>query len=181
MLKRAEKDEIIAGLKTDIESAKAVFLTNVIGVGANDTVALRKKIRDANGKLVVTRNTLFRKGSAGTAAENMLAQLKGPHALAFAFEDAVGVAKALKETNKEFEIVELLGGVLDGKELSVPEIKQLADLPSREEMLGTLLATMMAPTSAMARLMNAIKDKCEEQGVESPGKLTVEAAAETAE
>lgn len=178
MLNRAEKDAIIAGLKKDIESARAVFLTNLIGISSNDSVALRKEIRDKQGKVVVTRNTLFKKAAEGTVAEPILGELKGPHALAFAFEDAAGVAKALKEAGKNFEVVELKGGVLNGEVLSLDQVKQLADLPTREEMLGTLLATFIAPVSAFARTINALKDECEKQGVETPGALKVEAAAE---
>ncbi len=176
MLKRAEKDEIISGLKQDIESAKAVFLTNLIGIGANDAVGLRKEIREKQGKVVVTRNTLFVKAAEGTPVESILGDLKGPHALAFAFDDAAGVAKALKEAGKNFEAVELKGGVLNGEAISLDKVKQLADLPSRDEMLGTLLATFMAPISAFARLTNSIKDECETQGVETPGALKVEKA-----
>ncbi len=176
MLKRAEKDEIISGLKQDIESAKAVFLTNLIGIGANDAVGLRKEIREKQGKVVVTRNTLFVKAAEGTPVESILGDLKGPHALAFAFDDAAGVAKALKEAGKNFEAVELKGGVLNGEVISLDKVKQLADLPSRDEMLGTLLATFMAPISAFARLTNSIKDECETQGVETPGALKVEKA-----
>lgn len=178
MLKRAEKDEIISGLRKDIESAQAVFLTNLVGIGANDAVALRKEVRDSKGKIVVTRNTLFKKAVEGTTAESMLGELKGPHALAFAFEDAAAVAKALKNAGKEFEVVELKGGVLNGEVLSIEQVKELADLPSREEMLGTVLATMLAPVSAFARLTNSIKDECETQGVEKPSDLKVEAASE---
>ncbi|MBC96499.1 MAG: 50S ribosomal protein L10 [Halobacteriovoraceae bacterium] len=182
MLKRAEKDEIISGLKQNIENAKAVFLTNLIGIGANDAVSLRKEIRESDGKIVVTRNTLFKKAAEGTPVESILGELKGPHALAFAFDDAAAVAKALKEAGKEHEAVELKGGVLNGEVLDLEQVKALADLPSRDEMLGTLLATFMAPVSAFARLTNSIKDECETQGVETPGALKVEKAdAEEAE
>ena len=111
----------------------------------------------------------------------MLKDLKGPHAVAFAFEDAPGVAKVLKKAGKDHEVVELKGGILNGETLSLPQVMELADLPSREEMLGTVLATMMAPVSAFARLANSIKDECEAQGVETPGALKVEAKEEVAE
>ena len=174
MLTRNEKTKIIEGLKEDIEAAKGIFLTNLIGMPSNDSVAIRKEIRDAQGKIVVTRNTLFQKAASGTAAEKLLSNLKGPHALAFAFEEAPGVAKCLKKASKEHEVLEFKGGLLGTDELSVAQINALADLPSREEMLGTLLATMMAPVSALARTLNAIKDECEKQGVETPSALKIE-------
>lgn len=161
MLKRSDKEEIIASLKKDFEASKGIFLTNLIGISSNDAVALRKEIRDVSGKVVVTRNTLFQKAAAGTYAEKLMSTLKGPSALAFAFEDAAAVAKCLKKAGENFELVQLKGGFLEGKELSMNEVKQLADLPSKEQMLGTLLATFNAPISAFARVIEAIREKKE--------------------
>ncbi len=176
MMKRAEKEAIIAGLKKDIESARAVFLTNLIGVGANDAVAIRKGVREADGKVVVTRNTLFRKAAEGTTVEKLLTELKGPHALAFAFEDAAAVAKCLKEAAEDHDVIEFKGGFLNGEELTKAQVIELASLPSRDEMLGTLLATFNAPISALARVFFAIQEQ-KESGAES---APVEAAAEEA-
>ncbi len=179
MMNREQKAAVIDGLKKNIEDARAVFLTNLIGVPSNNANAIRKSVRDAKGNLVITRNTLFELAAKGTAAEKLLSGLKGPNAVAFAFEDAPGVAKAVYEASKEFdEIIGLNGGLLGSKELSKQEVIELAKLPSRDEMLGTLLATFNAPISAFARLMNAIKDECEKQGVENPSALKIEAAAE---
>jgi large subunit ribosomal protein L10 len=161
MLERSEKEAIIQSLKTDIENSKAIFLTNLIGISSNDAVRVRKAVRDAKGKVVVTRNTLFRKASVGTPAEALLANLSGPHAIAFAFEDAAAVAKCLKDASKDLELVDLKGGVLDGQALTKAQVNQLADLPSRDQMLGTLLATFMAPASAFARVLFAIQEKKE--------------------
>lgn len=173
MLTRDEKSAIIDSLKGDIEKANALFLTNLIGLTSNDGVALRAKIREAGGKVIVTRNTLFAKAAQGTAAEALLSNLKGPQAVAFAFDEAPGVAKALKEAGKEHDVVELRGGVFEGKEISLADVMVLADLPSRDEMLGTLLATFNAPISALARVMYAIQEQ-KESGAEA---APVEAAA----
>jgi large subunit ribosomal protein L10 len=183
MLNRADKEALVDGLKKDIEGARAVFLTNLIGIPSNDSVGIRKEVREAQGKIVVTRNTLFKRAAAGTYAEKLVEELKGPHALAFAFEDAPAVAKALKKAGEEFDVVDFKGGFLNGEELSIADIKALADLPSREEMLGTLLATMNAPVSAFARLMNQLKDKVEAGESITPGAAAApaeEAAAEEA-
>ncbi|TNE95859.1 MAG: 50S ribosomal protein L10 [Deltaproteobacteria bacterium] len=185
MLNRADKEALVDGLKKDIEGARAVFLTNLIGIPSNDSVGIRKQIREAAGKVVVTRNTLFTRAAVGTYAEKLLAELKGPHALAFAFEDAPAVAKALKKAAEDFDVVEFKGGFLNGEELSIADIKALADLPSRDEMLGTLLATMNAPVSAFARLMNQLKEKVEAGESITPGAgapaAAEEAVAETTE
>ena len=161
MLDRTKKDELIKGIKGDIDKANAVFLTNLVGIQANDAVAIRKKVRDVGGKVVVTRNTLFELAGKDTKCAGLFEKLKGPSAVAFAFEDPAAVAKALKESGKELEQVALRGGVLGEQALSVQEANALADLPSRDEMLGTLLATFMAPVSALARVLHAVREKKE--------------------
>ena len=132
-----------------------------------------KALRGCKGKMVVTKNTLYSKAAEGTPAESLFANLKGPNAVAFAFEDAAAVAKCLKNAGADHEVVELRGGILEGKELSVQEVKELADLPSRDEMLGTLLATFNAPISALARVLNSIREQKEEGG--APAEATTEA------
>ena len=175
---RAEKDVVIKDLKEKIETSKALFLTNLIGIEANEAVALRKTVRESNGTIVVTKNALFGKAAAGTHAEALLTGLKGPNAVAFAFEDAPGVAKAIFEASEDLEAVTLGSGYLGTEELDASKVIALAKLPSRDEMLGTVLATMMAPVSSLARLVNAIKDECETQGVEKAADLKVEEPAE---
>jgi large subunit ribosomal protein L10 len=161
MLTRAKKDSLINGLTENIKNAKAIFLTNVVGMKSNDSTALRKNVRDAEGKIVVARNTLFAKAAQGTEAEGLLSGLKGTQAVAFAFGDAPGVAKAIKEMGKISEVVELRGGLLEGKPLTAAEVSAIADLPSRDEMLGTLLATFNAPISALARVLFSIGEQKE--------------------
>lgn len=176
MLKRAQKESIVDGLQADISKAKAIFLTNIIGVKSNDSVAIRKKVRDVNGKVVIARNTLISRAGVGTAAEELLKNLKGPHAIAFAFDDPAAVAKCIKNAAADHEIIEFKGGILDGQALSIAQLKQLADLPSRDEMLGTLLATFNAPISALARVFNAIRE-----AKDAGGGAKVEVAATTEE
>jgi large subunit ribosomal protein L10 len=168
MLSREEKGKIISDIKNDLGKAKALFVTNLIGIEANSAVAVRKGVRDAKGKIVITRNKLFEKAAAGTQFEPVLKGLKGPQAVAFAFEDAAAVAKSLSDSGKELELVKITGAILDGKVLSAAEIKTLASLPSRDQMLGTLLATFNAPVSAFARVLNAIREQKESGAVAAP-------------
>lgn len=162
---RSEKEEIIKKIKDNLDKAQAIFVTNLIGVTANDSVKIRKGVRDAQGFLAVTRNSLFEKAAKGTYAEKVLSNLKGPTAVAFAYKDAPAVAKVLFEANKENELVSLKNGILEGKELSGAEVQALAKLPSRDQMLGTLLATFNAPVSAFARVLFAINEKKEKETV----------------
>ena len=163
MLNRAEKTKLVSDLREKMNSASAVFLTNLVGLSSNDAVELRKQVREVGGSISVSRNTLFRLASEGSAAEKAFKDLKGPHAVAFASDDAAAVAKCLKKAGENSEnLVSLKAGFLEGKLLSPEELITLANLPSKDQMLATLLATFNAPIGAFARVLNAIKEQKEE-------------------
>ena len=159
MLTRAEKQEVLTDLRSNIEKSKAIVLTNLIGISSNDAVAIRKKVRDANGKIVVAKNTFFRKASEGTPCAALFADLKGEHAVAFAFSDVAEVAKIIAECGPEMEKVVLKGGFVEGRQVSAKEMQTLASLPARPQMLATLLATFNAPVSAFVRVLDAIREQ----------------------
>jgi large subunit ribosomal protein L10 len=163
MLNRAEKTKLVTDLREKMNSSAAVFLTNLIGLSANDAVELRKQVREVGGSISVSRNTLFKLAAEGSPAEEAFKDLKGPHAVAFASEDAAAVAKCLKKAGENSEnLVSLKAGFLEGKLLSSEELITLANLPSKDQMLATLLATFNAPIGAFARVLNAIKEQKEE-------------------
>ncbi len=160
MMTRAEKDVVVSGIKQQIEKSQAVFLTNLVGIPSVDSVRIRKNVREAKGHMVITRNTLFARAAKGTFAEGLLADLKGSSAVAFAYEDAAAVAKIINDASGEFsEIVTIKGGMLGTQKLSKAEVVALEKLPSRDHMLGTLLATFNAPVSAFARVLFAINEQ----------------------
>ena len=160
MMTRAEKDVIVSSIKEKIEKSQAVFLTNLVGIPSVDAVRIRKNVREANGHMVVTRNTLFARAAQGTAAEGLLKDLKGTSCVAFAYEDAAAVAKIVNDASGEFkDIVTIRGGMLGSQALTNAEVIALAKLPSRDQMLGTLLATFNAPVSAFARVLFAIQEQ----------------------
>ena len=160
MMTRAEKDAVVSSIREKIEKSEAVFLTNLVGIPSVDSVRIRKHVREANGHMVITRNTLFARAAKGTSAEGLLADLKGSTAVAFAYENAPGVAKIINDAAGEFQdIVTIGGGMLGAQKLSKAEVVALAKLPSRNEMLGTLLATFNAPVSAFARVLFAIQEQ----------------------
>jgi large subunit ribosomal protein L10 len=164
MMTRAEKDAVVSSIKEKIEKSQAVFLTNLVGIPSVDSVRIRKNVRDAKGHMVVTRNTLFARAAKGTFAEGLLADLKGSSCVAFAYEDAAAVAKIVNDASGEFEnIVTIRGGQLGTQKLSKADVVALAKLPSRPQMLGTLLATFNAPVSAFARVLFAIQEQKEKQ------------------
>ena len=160
MMTRAEKDVVVSSVRAQIEKSQAVFLTNLVGIPSVDSVRIRKSVREAKGHMVIARNTLFARAAKGTYAEGLLADLKGTSTLAFAYEDAAAVAKIINDASGEFtDIVTVKGGMLGTQTLSKADVVALAKLPSRNEMLGTLLATFNAPVSAFARVLFAIQEQ----------------------
>ena len=163
-MNRADKDAIVSSLKEKIVKSQAIFLTNLVGIPSNDAVRIRKAVRDVKGHIAITRNTLFKRAAQGTYAEEFLSNLSGSSAVAIAYEDAAAVAKIVNDAAGEFEnIVTVKGGMLGDKKLSNAEVVALAKLPSRPQMLGTLLATFNAPVSAFARVIEAIREQKEKQ------------------
>ena len=171
MMTRAEKDVVVTSIKQIIEKSQAVFLTNLVGIPSVDSVRIRKSVREAKGHVVITRNTLFARAAKGTFAESLLADLKGSSAVAFAYDDAAAVAKIINDASGEFaDIVTIKGGMLGAQKLTKAEVVALAKLPSRDQMLGTLLATFNAPVSAFARVLFAINEQ--KQGGAAPAAAT---------
>lgn len=169
MMTRAEKDAVVSSIREKIQKSQAVFLTNLVGIPSVDSVRIRKHVRDANGHVAITRNTLFARAAEGTYAADLLKDLKGSSAVAFAFDDAAAVAKIVNDAANEFDkIVTIKGGMLGEQKLSTAEVVALAKLPSRNEMLGTLLATFNAPVSAFARVLFAIQEQKEGGAAPAP-------------
>lgn len=161
MMNHEQKDEVVNDLREKINKAEGIFLTNLVGLVAEVSTKVRKNIRENNGSVVITRNTLMARAAKGTKAESLFSNLKGPNAIAFAFNDPAAVAKILFNLRKDHEVARLGAGLLGDKPLKVAEVEFLANLPSRDLMLGTLLATFNAPVSAFARVVEAVRAKKE--------------------
>lgn len=157
MLERSGKQIIVEDLAQRMDRANAIFLTNLIGIQSNVANDLREHLREVDGDILVSRNTFFKKAGEGRVVSAILENLKGPHALAFAYSDPSAVAKCLKKARKENEVILLGGGVLGESVLLPQEVDRLADLPSKKDMIGILLATFNAPLSALVRVLDGIK------------------------
>jgi len=145
---RADKVAVVAEVKEKLENADGVVLTEYRGIDVPGMAELRSTLRPAGGEYKIYKNTLV-KLAANELGIEIDELLTGPTALAFVGEKADGskgdpaaVAKALKEYAKTNDALVLKGGVLDGKALSVDEIKALADLPSREVLLAEFAGAM---------------------------------------
>lgn len=155
-MNKQEKIQEVEGFKTDFERAGAVFFADYKGIASNDLNDLRAQLRPLNVRYSVVKNNLVRKALKGTAKEELASKLVGPTAAVFSFEDAAAVAKKLSEFAKEQDLFELKSGFLGDSEIGVDQIKQLADLPSREVLLSQLLSAMNGPIQNFVLVLNAI-------------------------
>jgi len=145
---RADKVAVVAEVKEKLENADGVVLTEYRGLDVPAMAELRQSLSPAGGEYKIYKNTLVKLAASELGME-LDELLVGPTALAFVGEKADGskgdpaaVAKALKEYSKSNDSLVIKGGVLDGKALSVDEIKALADLPSREVLLAEFAGAM---------------------------------------
>jgi large subunit ribosomal protein L10 len=153
-MKKPEKDKLVAELKNKLKGAKALYYTDFTGLNVKRMTDLRRKLRKANVEYVVIKNTLALRavnesGLVGT-------KLKGQTGLVIA-KDAVAAAKVLADFAKENEERPAVkGGLLDGKTLDVAQVKKLANMPSREQMLAQLAGGLQSPLAAMLGAMSGL-------------------------
>ena len=153
---RPEKVQAVAEIQARLEGAKAVFLAEYAGLSVQDQQTLRRSLRQGGAEFKVVKMTLARRAAANLDIDTLDELLLGPTGLAFAGEDAVFAAKALRDFAKDHEVFTIKGGLL-GREFLTPErINELADIESREVLLAQLLGAMQAPLTNLAGLMTAL-------------------------
>lgn len=153
---RPEKANKVAELKELLSSSKGVILVNYAGLNVADDTELRKQMREAGIKYLVAKNTFLRIAAKEAGLEGLDAYLEHNTAVAFSPEDPVAPAKILNDFSKKHEALQLKCGALDGKVISVEEVKALAELPSREELLAKLVGSMQAPISGAVNVLQGV-------------------------
>ena len=153
-MKRNEKERLVTELKDKLEGASALYYTDFTGLNVKKMTDLRRRFRKAGVEYVVIKNTLALRAvnEIGLTGE----RLRGPTGIVVG-KDAVAAAKVLADFAKEFEQKpEVKGGMLDGKSIDAAQVKKLASLPSREQMLAELGAGMQSPIASLIGAMNGL-------------------------
>ena len=153
-MKKSEKEALVTGLRDRIRGASALYYTDFTGLNVKRMTELRRRLRKAGVEYVVIKNTLAQRAveEVGLPVE----QLRGPTGVVIG-NDPVAAAKVLADFAREFEQKpEVKGGMLDGKTIGVAQVKKLASLPPRAEMLSQLAAGMQAPLAAFAGALNGV-------------------------
>lgn len=172
-----EKQQIVADLTEKLKGAATGIFVDYCGLSVAQDTELRKNLREAGVEYKVIKNTLCRFAIKEVGFDELDPILNGPTSLALSNEDPVAPAKVLTDFAKKNDKLEIKAGFMDGKILSLDEIKRLADTPSREVLLATILSSLNAPASKLARTLQAIVDGGVEPAELAANKNSVEAPA----
>src|ERR1700739_1601379 len=156
MKKRNEKQEDLDKLKTELAKVSTVILTTFQGITVEDDTKLRRAVQAAGGKYQVVKNTLAQRAGAGTPAESLLKNLSGTNSIAYTMTDPVALAKALTKIAKDVPAFQFRSGVVEGRVISIAEIQQLANLPSKEDLISKIMFLLNAPAQRLATTLNAL-------------------------
>lgn len=150
-----DKKAIVADIGAQLAAAQTVVLAEYRGIPVGELTTLRANARAQGVYLRVLKNTLARRAAQGTQFEPLADSMVGPLIYGISI-DPIASAKVLQQFAKTQEHLVIKAGLYNGKMLDVNGVKALASIPSRDELLSQLLGVMLAPVSAMARVLGAV-------------------------
>jgi large subunit ribosomal protein L10 len=156
MKKRSQKKEEVEKLKGELGKVSTVILSTFQGITVAQDTQLRRSVQNAGGNYKVVKNTLAERAGAGTPAEPLLKSLSGTNSIAYTAADPVALAKALTKVTKEVPAFRFKAGLVEGRVLSIQEIQQLAQLLSKEELIGKIMFLLQAPAQRIASAASAV-------------------------
>jgi len=156
MKKRSDKEKDLEQLKSELATISTVILTTFQGITVEDDTKLRRTIQAAGGDYKVVKNTLIERAAAGTAAGDFLKDLTGPTSIAFTQADPVALAKAITKFAKDVPVFKIKAGLVEGRVLMLADINQLAQLPSKDELIGKIMFLINAPAQRMASALAGV-------------------------
>jgi large subunit ribosomal protein L10 len=159
---RTQKQNEVKELKGTFASAKSAVVLEFRGLTVEKDTALRRSLRENKASYRVSKNTLLRLAVKETSFESLAGHFSGATAVATSEGDVVGLAKAVHGFMKENPTITFKGAILDGRPTSAKDFQAIAELPSREVLIGKLLYLMQYPISGLAVALDQIRQKKEE-------------------
>ncbi len=150
------KVEMVEKIKGEIADSDAIWVVDYRGLTVKQAEALRVKVREQGASLKVYKNSFTERALADLDMPNLGEVLEGPSAFVFVSGDPVASAKAIKSFAKENNKLEIKGGLLNKQAVTADQIKAIADLPSREELIAKLLGTIQNPLTGIVRTLNEV-------------------------
>ncbi|MUK97686.1 50S ribosomal protein L10 [Brucella abortus] len=158
------KQQVVTEIADKLRASKSTIVVDYRGLTVSEATELRKQLREAGVEFKVYKNSLTRRAAESAEMAELNEFLAGPNAIAFSNEDVVAPAKVLNDFAKDHEALEIKAGVIEGKLVTLDEVKAIATLPSREGLLSMLLSVLQAPIRNLALATKAVTDQKEEQG-----------------
>ena len=154
---KSQKERIVAELTERLRATDTLIVADSRGLTMPQVDALRTELLTHGARFQVVKNTLTRRAAEEAGAEHLLALLEGPTAIAFLDSDGdpAAVAKALRTAARDTQVIEIRGGVMQGRAMSAEEVETLATLPSLEVLRGQVLGAVTAPLMTIVGLFNA--------------------------
>jgi large subunit ribosomal protein L10 len=156
MKKKEDKKKDIESLRQDLANLKNLFVTGYEKLRVSQDFELRKVVRGAGARYRVVKNNVAAIASEGTAAEQVLKDLRGMTSVAYTINDPVALAKALTAYAKINPTFTFKAGLVEGRVIDVKSIADLAALPSKEQIFSKLLYVINAPAQQLVTAMNAV-------------------------
>ncbi len=153
-MEKHEKQTFVTSLRSALEDAGIVIVTRQTALTVSESTSLRVKMRDAGGNFKIAKNTLARLAVKDLPCEGISEHLTGPTGLSFS-QDPVAAAKIIANFSKENKKMEIICGVWGDKFLDANAVKELAKLPSLDELRGKLVGLLMAPATKIAGVAQA--------------------------
>src|SRR4029077_16118854 len=146
-MQKEDKERVVAELTEKLRNAETLFVADYRGLTMPQIDALRGRLLENGARLSVVKKTITRRAAEAAGADALLALLEGPSAIAFIESDGdmVGVAKALADSSKDTRILEIRGGLMEGRTISAGDVEELAKLPPFDVLRGQVLGAIVAP------------------------------------
>lgn len=150
-----QKQAVVSEISAEVAKAQAIVLAEYRGLEVGHMTDLRRKARQSGVFLRVLKNSLARRAVSGTPFEKLGDQMIGPLIYGIS-NDPVATAKVLSDFAKSNDKFIIKGGAMPNAVISVAEVKSLANMPSRNELLSKLMGTMQAPIATFVRTLNEV-------------------------
>jgi len=156
-MRRDQKEQVVEELTARLKAAETLLVADYRGLTMPQIDELRTRLLESGARFTVVKNTLTRRAAEAAGTEGLLALLDGPSAIAFleADGDMVATAKALADAARATNVLEIRGGIMQGRPVTAEEVEILAKLPPADVLRGQVLGAIVAPLTALAGLLNA--------------------------
>ena len=156
MNRKTDRQKKVEELHAQLAQVSTVILSTFQGIKVGEDTRLRRAVEAAGGSYQVVKNTLAERAAQGTAAAPLLKSLAGTNSIACTSADPVALAKALTKFAKDVPAYQFRAGVVEGRVVSISEIQELANLPSKEELVSKIMFLISSPAQRLASATAAV-------------------------